>query len=108
MPVDRRVRLGGPLNFRDLGGYATVDGGVVRWRRVFRSDTLCHVTAEDVEHLVDELGLVTIIDLRTVAELEREGRGALAESEVDYHHIPIFDETQDIAGLIDVRSTRCT
>lgn len=101
MPVDRRVRLGGPLNFRDVGGYATATGGVVRWRRVYRSDTLCHVTAADVEHLVDELGLLTIIDLRTATELEREGRGALAASNVDYHHIPIFDETQDIAGLID-------
>ncbi|HEY5164679.1 MAG TPA: tyrosine-protein phosphatase, partial [Acidimicrobiia bacterium] len=33
---DRRVTLAGPLNFRDLGGYPTVDGRTVRWGQIYR------------------------------------------------------------------------
>ncbi len=49
--MERRIPLDGCLNFRDLGGYATADGHVVRWRTLFRSDTITQVTASDVTRL---------------------------------------------------------
>jgi len=47
--VERRLPFEGIQNFRDLGGYPTVDGGSVRWRQVFRADALHKLTEPDVE-----------------------------------------------------------
>jgi protein-tyrosine phosphatase len=91
---DRRIVLRGPVNFRDLGGYETADGQRVRWRRLFRSDSLSPVTVEDAELLTGELGLLAVIDLRTSKEVEREGRGGLADVALHYHHIPLVDDVE--------------
>jgi len=92
---DRRIPLRGPVNFRDLGGYETVDGQRVRWRRLFRSDSLSPVTVEDAELLTGELGLLAVVDLRTRKEVEREGRGGLADVALHYHHIPLVDDVEN-------------
>ena len=89
--MNRTIALAGCLNFRDLGGYPTADGRCVRWRQVFRSDALHHLTAEDVARLRDELGLGEVIDLRSSAELASEGRGPLAVERMRFHHHPLFD-----------------
>jgi len=41
-----RVDLEGLCNFRDLGGYPTVDGRVVRRGRLYRSDALHRMTRQ--------------------------------------------------------------
>lgn len=87
---ERRIRLAGPVNFRDLGGYPVGDRRMVGWRRLFRSDSLGPVTPEDARMITEELGLATIIDLRSTGEVAREGRGALSDSPLDYHHLPIL------------------
>jgi len=87
----RVIDLEGCLNFRDLGGYPTVDGWTVRWRQVFRSDALHHLTAADVRRLRDVLQLDVVIDLRSTAELSSEGRGRLGSEAVAFHHVPLFD-----------------
>ena len=38
--MERRVTVEGCLNFRDLGGYPTADGGTLRWRQLFRADPM--------------------------------------------------------------------
>src|SRR3990170_656260 len=91
---ERRIGLSGPVNFRDLGGYDTVDGRRVRWRRLFRSDSLSPVTADDARLLTEELGLLAVVDLRTRRELEREGRGGLADVALHYQHIPLIEEVE--------------
>src|SRR6267143_1247197 len=63
--AERRIRMAGPLNFRDLGGYPTCTGETVRWRRAFRADSLGSMTEEDAGRLTGELGVRTVIDLRT-------------------------------------------
>ena len=61
---DRRVlRLRGASNFRDLGGYDTQSGRQVRWGRLFRSDHLGRLTAED-EALLAALGVQRVLDFR--------------------------------------------
>jgi protein-tyrosine phosphatase len=47
----RHLDLEGASNFRDLGGYAARDGRTVRWRQIFRSNHLGHVTDADIEIL---------------------------------------------------------
>jgi protein-tyrosine phosphatase len=89
--MDRLIALEGCLNFRDLGGYPTADGRLVRWRRVFRSDALHLLSAPDVRRLRDEIGLGEIIDLRSTSEVRADGRGPLADEPVRFHHLPLFD-----------------
>jgi protein-tyrosine phosphatase len=89
--MDRTIDLAGCLNFRDLGGYPTVDGRAIRWRHVFRSDALHHLTRQDVARLHDELRLGDVIDLRSSAELRSEGRGPLAVEALRFHHYPLYD-----------------
>jgi len=90
-PRPRLVPLAGSFNFRDLGGYSTADGRVTRWGTLFRSDTLHEITVGDVA-ILRALGLATIVDLRTSAELERTGRGPLSPEPIAYHHLSVIGD----------------
>src|SRR4029077_19534135 len=110
-PVRRRVDLEGCLNFRDLGGYPTADGRRVRWRLVYRSDALHHLTAADVARLRDELGIDTVVDLRSTGEITADGHGALAATPLRFHHLPLFDGQLARAegwGAVDTLADRYT
>jgi protein-tyrosine phosphatase len=85
----RWIALEGAFNFRDLGGYGTVDGGAVRWGSIFRSDALHHLSPEDLE-LVGALGVDRIIDLRSPDEIEAVGRGRLTDGPIAYLTAPII------------------
>ncbi len=89
--MDRSIDLEGCFNFRDLGGYPTADGRAVAWRTLFRSDGLHLLTERDVSVLRDELSLGDVIDLRSTAELEGDGRGRLENEAIGFHHLPLYD-----------------
>jgi protein-tyrosine phosphatase len=104
--MNRTIDLDGCLNFRDLGGYPSADGRTVRWRRVFRSDALHHLSRQDVTRLRDEIGLGEVIDLRSSAELRSEGRGPLAGESIRFHHHPLYDgETPKTAPSAELKLT---
>ena len=65
----RHLPVPGTLNFRDAGGYPTADGGVIAWRRLFRSDGL-HRLGQGAASQLGALGLRTVVDLRTSAETQ--------------------------------------
>jgi protein-tyrosine phosphatase len=79
--------LEGCCNFRDVGGYR-VGNGFLRSRRLFRSDSLVGATADDRTRL-RELGLETLIDLRSEAEVALVGR--FDDDSVDYYNLPLGD-----------------
>ena len=87
--AERLIRFDTCFNFRDLGGYETDDGRRVRWKTLYRADTLHRLDGADL-HLFLDLGLRSIIDLRSQHELDDHGRfrhdGALA-----VHHVPMID-----------------
>jgi protein-tyrosine phosphatase len=66
----RYVELDGAANFRDLGGYQTVDHRQVKWGLVYRSEALGRLSDRDLTHL-NNLGLRLICDLRTPSEIRR-------------------------------------
>ncbi len=90
----KRIELDGPANFRDLGGYPTVDGRRLRRGRVFRSDSLSHMSETDTRHVAEVLGVVTVVDLRAAREVETFGHGPLGTMGLVVHHLPIIDETR--------------
>ncbi len=89
--MERLIPLDGCLNFRDLGGYPTRDGRRVRWRQLFRSDALHLLSAADVARLRGELCIGDVVDLRSTAEVNTDGRGPLADEAIRFHHVPLFD-----------------
>ena len=56
-------------NFRDIGGYVTKDGRTVRWGKAFRSGAMPLFTEADYA-LVEQLGIGTVVDLRSLEERE--------------------------------------
>ncbi|GAB2480187.1 tyrosine-protein phosphatase [Jatrophihabitans fulvus] len=90
------VELEGAANVRDVAGLPTGDGRTVQPRRLIRADNLQTLSKADVRVLVVELGVRTVVDLRTGAEVRGEGPGPLiAEPDVDVRHLSLFPETAD-------------
>ncbi len=84
----RTLALTGTYNFRDIGGYESATGDVVRWGQVFRSDSPHQLTEEDMEQ-VRSLGIRTILDLRSEKERLGTGTGLIHdEPEMRIEHIP--------------------
>ena len=87
MTGDRLVPLDGTRNFRDLGGYATEDGLVTRWKQIYRADALSLLT-QDGWNALGELGIKRVFDLRRDSE---RNRSPTIEHGLDHEviHMPI-------------------
>ena len=108
----RWIDLEGAANVRDLGGLPTVDGRATRQGVVLRSDNLQGLTPGDVDRLL-ELGVRSVVDLRTPGERRLEGPGPLREQGVITHHDLSLVPTQydrpdelDVEQVIPARPTR--
>lgn len=73
------IDLDGAVNVRDIGGLPTVDGGSTAHRRLLRADNLQELSPADVVHLVETIGLSTVVDLRAPGEVEAEGPAPLTK-----------------------------
>jgi protein-tyrosine phosphatase len=102
----RHLRFASVINFRDIGGYKTRKGKTVAWRRVFRSGEFRNLTQIDFKRLTCELGVVSVIDLRSGPELENNGKGLLEGSEIKYCNIAFM--TDDDPGVNPSRYEHCT
>jgi len=67
----RNFTLRGKRNFRDIGGYSTNEGRIVRRGLVYRSGALSHLTDSDCSEL-DSLEIQVLCDFRSRRERERE------------------------------------
>ena len=90
---ERHITLENALNFRDVGGYPTADGRSVRWRRMFRAGGLSELSEADLV-VLDELGIKTVLDLRSTAELE-SGKFPVDDMPVTHHHLPLVEQVLD-------------
>jgi protein-tyrosine phosphatase len=81
----RHLNLAGASNFRDLGGYPGRDGRMVRWRQIFRSNHLGHLTEADIE-VLRPLGLKSAFDFRGT---EERAEAMCAVAEIAVHSLPI-------------------
>jgi protein-tyrosine phosphatase len=95
---ERHIRLEGAFNVRDLGGYVTDTGAITRWRAVLRADGLHDLSANDIGRLLD-MGLKTVIDLRSQIELELQPSPFLRHNDVRYNHIPLFAQLAPVDML---------
>ncbi|MEH2627445.1 protein-tyrosine phosphatase [Bradyrhizobium sp. AZCC 1719] len=81
----RHLNLAGASNFRDLGGYPTSDGRTVRWRQIFRSNHLGHLTEGDVS-VLRELGVRSAFDFRGA---EERTAALCGMPEITVHSLPV-------------------
>src|SRR2546430_8857541 len=81
----RHLDLAGASNFRDLGGYPTKDGRAVRWRQIFRSNHLGHLTSDDAA-TVRALGVKSAFDFRGTAE---RAEALCGMPEITVHSLPV-------------------
>jgi len=94
--AERRLPLEGQPNFRDLGGYETVDGRRVKWGQLYRAGELGDLTDADLAY-VESTGIKVVCDLRSDGEVE-----LLADRlppGVEAIRLPIADDRVDAAAL---------
>ncbi len=65
--VERLLPLTGGRNFRDLGGWRTIDGRQVKWGKIYRLGVMTKLTMADIAYL-EGLGVTVICDLHSVQE----------------------------------------
>jgi protein-tyrosine phosphatase len=87
---ERRLQFDGCFNFRDLGGYRTRDGFVVRPRRLFRADGP-HALTEADGAMLRALSVTTILDLRTPDEAAERGHYSTSLPGVTTYSLPMTD-----------------
>jgi protein tyrosine/serine phosphatase len=87
----RRVVLENVFNLRDLGGYPAADGRRVVDGRLFRADGLNRLSEADAA-VVRQLGIRTVVDLRTVHEREEWGSAPTDLLDATALHLPIISE----------------
>lgn len=96
--TDRHVELDGQSNFRDIGGYVTVDGRRVKWGEVYRSGELHKLSDTDVEKL-DALGIKAVANFLTEREIKSRGHDRLP---VGTREIPLPMETGNLGEMAGV------
>ncbi|MDO9564866.1 MAG: tyrosine-protein phosphatase [Bradyrhizobium sp.] len=84
-PPARHLNLAGASNFRDLGGYPACDGRAVRWRQIFRSNHLGHLTGADIE-VLRGLGVRRAFDFRGT---EERAAAICGVEDIVVHSLPV-------------------
>jgi protein-tyrosine phosphatase len=79
------IDLDGAVNVRDLGALPTGDGQSTAAHRLLRADNLQDLSDSDVRLLVRDIGVTTVVDLRSPAEVAAEGPGPLTRVESVRH-----------------------
>ena len=94
------VKIDGVLNIRDVGGYPTANGKVIKRGLIYRSGDLKGLT-EDGKVALEKLGVSHIFDLRSLGEAQKAqsagGEKALSAWKTQpsgpvYHMVPIFND----------------
>ena len=87
------IELDGAVNVRDLGGLPTSGGQLTAAGRLLRADNLQELSAADVTKLVRDIGVTTVVDLRSSQELKLEGPAPLdTVPGVRHVHHPVLAE----------------
>lgn len=99
--AERVITMDSLTNFRDLGGYLTVDGKRTKWGRLLRSAAHDSITDRDVV-LLQKIGLKTVIDYRSSYEVAEH-----ADREIDgvaYKSLRPFEDP-NATNILDAKQT---
>jgi protein-tyrosine phosphatase len=94
--TDRHLPILGTRNLRDIGGYDARDGRRTRWGTLFRSDHPEEALPPASQQALIDLGIRTVIDVRSTEERDRYPNVFQVSDEVTYRHLPMREE--DVAA----------
>lgn len=83
LAAERILPLQTGINVRDVGGFHTSDGRMVRWGKLYRSGSLARLSQADLAYL-QRLGIRLVTDFRSLEEREKQP-----------------DRLPDVAGLVE-------
>ncbi len=98
------MKLDGPKNVRDLGGYPTQENKHTRWGQFLRSDNPFALTPEDCETLY-RYGVRLQVDFRSAGECRTQPSPLQGYRDVEYQNIQLLDDLNsglaegDLSGL---------
>lgn len=87
----RRIKLEMLKNTRDLGGFCTCEGKIIKQNSLIRSGHLAAASENDISVLCEKYNVRTVIDLRTEAEI-KEKYESLPEI-INYVKVPLLDNS---------------
>lgn len=90
---NRRLALHGPLNFRDVGGYASASGNTVRRAMLFRSDHL-HALSDADRQTMQDLDIRVIHDFRL--DMERDGQPSAVDPDAQETVLLTMSDTRQM------------
>jgi len=95
------IELEGAVNVRDLGDLPTENGQKTARARLIRADNLQDLSAADVTKLVRDVGVTTVVDLRSSNERAAEGPAPLDRvAGVRHAHHPVLAEVGSNTDVI--------
>jgi protein-tyrosine phosphatase len=102
------------LNFRDAGGYPTIDGKRLKRGILYRSGSMDKARSVDIKE-IQSLGIKTIIDLRSISEQKRSPKSLKSakrvnipfdfEDYLDQHMKPIMYKRNKEQEIIEIITT---
>ncbi len=101
--VSRKLPFDGAHNFRDLGGYKTVDGREIRRGLLYRSDKLSDLSERDEQYL-ERLDIRRIVDFRSETERSESPNRIAPDSSIAIVNKPIDVD----AAAVDLLAERIT
>ena len=100
----RHISLEGQSNFRDIGGYQTIDGRTVKWGEVYRTGELPRLTDEDVA-VLKNLDLQMVHNFLLEEEIAQRGQDRLPSS-TQLVENPIKTSADDLVlAVLEARKT---
>jgi len=94
---NRVLNLEKGVNFRELGGYQTIDGKTIKYHKVIRSAGLGDLTQNDLNFL-NNYGLKTDIDFRSQEEINQ--KPDRIPDGTEYVSAPVFQEDETEASKV--------
>jgi protein-tyrosine phosphatase len=101
----RAPKLVGGLNFRDMGGYATIDGRCVRWNKLYRSGTTHAMTSADMARIAS-FGIRFAFDLRSNTERRRHRSKLDGAANIEYRSFGHDKLEGDLARYLQMPNKR--
>ncbi len=100
---ERVIQLEQAINIRDMGGYKTDDGRLVKWGLLYRGDQLSKLEPEDIR-LLEQIGLTTIVDYRSAHECALNPNKVVASVRQMFFCDPKSSFSEAAANAIDLHS----
>ncbi len=96
--AERRLPLRGLDNFRDLGGYATSDGRLVRWGVLYRGNVPADLDKKDIAYL-SRLRIKLVCDYRSEGERDEHPSTRIAPNPPETLSLPVDLEGVDPGAM---------